>query len=389
VAVLHFMNGQQLAVASDLFPRLRRGQALVAQASRFSCTGTGVGVGEAAALTAYYEFRERRHFTAHIRSTHRTSLADMEDRRFARCLAAALRQTSGAQAEGLDSYPFAVVPGVELTTGRLVEVPLMMTTLRDSGTDNRFMPATDSSGMAVHAVPQQCLSGALLEFLERQCLLAAWLTGACQSYVELRSVPDEVGNGLRENLAALMARGRVYVVDISLNFSACAFLALYEADTPSRIMFASGVSAKLDPVTALNKALVELWQGYCHMDLLTGRMQWEPDRLEKNYLAANGKGTAALFGLRPEFEGNLGQLLGRVPASVDRVIKELSAITDNLAYVVGAEGDAADLLHFGRVVSPDCFLHMDVTKPLNRVNKFAEAYGITYPDEGCRPIPFA
>lgn len=377
-------------------PIARRGLPPIVQAWRGNCVGSAAGDGLNAIYTASNEFEERQYFSSPMHASRRR-LADLRDQQFARSLRIALAQTANfAGFERLESEEFECVPAVEITTGRLIEIPAVLVSLGYHGKTHDIVPLNDSSGSAGHKTPDACYSAALLEFVERQSLIAAWLGKKPERSIIMGEAPGLFSSDAEAAISAMTSRGRIHLVDISTGWPVHCCLAMFEASDDKHVQFAVGVSAKWGAMAAIEKSIYELWQAYYHLELMLNGSMGKRNRLEENYFRGNRTSSVSGFGIKKKKTYNayqerdaLCRWLNEPNDNLAALVKSLGRVSSNIAYFTGAAGRGAGLGYYGTVKSPDFYLHLDVSRSINLINRFAIVCGIPYRTPPRGPIPFA
>jgi hypothetical protein len=375
-------------------PVPRRGLPSLAQMWGGGVTGSACGKGLLAISTALHEFNERRYFSAAPVSGIYKRLNEMHDHRFAASVREALAQTANESGlDRLDCEAFDCTTAVEITTGRMVEVPTLLVSLRNHGKAHDFFPVNDSSGSAGHRLPENCYAAAVLEFVERQGLIAAWLSKRVERPIVIDCAPQCFAAETEMAISVLTSRGRIHLADISMGWPVHSCLAMFEATRGGCVRFAIGVAANLNAKIAIAKSIHELWQAYYHMEMMKTGRQWKKNRLEENYLAGNDAHSITGFGIDLDKRGPGREALiswaNEPSAQLGELVGALGKISDNIAYFTSSIGWENQLLFYGVVKSPDFYLHLDVGRAINLRNRFALQAGIypgaTHPTS----IPFA
>ena len=210
--------------------RLCAGSPVLAQVTRRDVAGTAVGAGAEIVNNAYHEFNERAWFKIGPRAASRCTLRESRDQAFAGALTEMLVQTARpAGLSMIETTNFDMVTAVELTTGRLVDVPIGLIGLGHFGEFHEMVPISDSTGSAGHETPELCLQAALLEFVERQGFLAAWFAASHRSIVTLSERPRLFARDVENAIETMMRCGVVHLCDISMGWPHHAFVAVFEA----------------------------------------------------------------------------------------------------------------------------------------------------------------
>ncbi|RMN69046.1 hypothetical protein ALQ56_200177 [Pseudomonas syringae pv. papulans] len=68
--------------------------------------------------------------------------------------------------------------------------------------------------------------------------------------------------------------------------------------------------------------------------------------------------------------------------------RHLLTITKNIFFYAKSESLNGALVWFVRVFSPDFFIHMDCSSPLNHKNSIAAEFPVVYADRSTHMVPF-
>jgi ribosomal protein S12 methylthiotransferase accessory factor len=163
------------------------------------------------------------------------------------------------------------VRGTWLGTDKPVWVPAVLTYLAMTLLPEHLICQGTSNGLAAGADAESATVRAVLELIERDAMMAAWLTGAKGRFVDL---DDTLDSDLAAIVEALRTQGvtvEVYLLPTSMYGVTAAALAL--GDGKRRPGVTLGLGADRSPRAAIRAALLELAQTASH---LAGLMRERP-----------------------------------------------------------------------------------------------------------------
>lgn len=356
---------------------------------------SGVGATVKSIQGAIGEYFERRHFFNEVSTVSKKTLHEMMPSLSADAFLSALRQTSSASTEQLRNHRFSTVRAFNAFTLEQVEIPAVLVALDNISVchDLDFYPCRDTCGCSCHTGLHQSIQGAVGELMERQSLLLYWLTG--QASYEL--IPDSMTgvNYIDELIANLVSEGELRILDVTLpGAPGYAILTLYGArNEHSTIKYSTGLSYAPDRESALNKSLVELWQSYiCMHNFIIGDYRREDiiDRYQRHFMSCNTYATYAELCQSTQYRKAPLKLSGIRGEKCDTgsLMDFLESITRNLFIYCSGERISDGCLWHTKVLSPDLFLHMDNSGPLNTDNKlYHPGQGIVVREKVMVPFP--
>ena len=348
-------------------------------------SGGAIGRSSQTIRSALCELIERSHFFSLTKGRSLRTLSDGMNRECGAAFQRAFQQTARApQRDCISKHAFEMLPAVNLFNGVETVLPLVTVSLA-TVPDDPFLPYRDSSGCAAHFDPDLALDGALLEFYERQCLVASTLLGRCRSLIAI----DDIGR-LSPVLKGLLAGGTVRLAEIGLHQGTYVILATYEGRQGAAVRYSVGCSASFDPAIAVRKALTEILQGHVFFGyrdymLRTGRV---PPVDDVDIDAENAINTWHTF---PFLTGppNIGleAFLMAPCGSRKDLLMSLQTVGPNLLAYRGATEVEGRVMCFFKVASPDYPLTRRIEHTYNSDNPFFVSLGLT--DSGFRRrIPF-
>jgi len=359
--------------------------------------GTGSGAGCQAICSAIGEYLERCYaYGAVSADGQRQQLADMGETSYTDALAAALGQLcSEAAQDDLGSHRFLANDAVDLIMGKPIRIPTALVSLSRAWIkdDARFIPYTDTCGQAVGPRLEKALSAALYEFLERQALVAAWQLGKSLRRIDGLSTLT-CSTSLAGICRVLESAGDLMLVDLALGElpAHIVFAAFRGRDTTDRVGYSCGLGASSNPSTAIERAVKELYLGY---ELLNNPMNtadvYNTDAhvYLSHFINCNSIETIEFI---PFLQNHTqppisADQYGKLPdTSFSDVIVSFERLGANLPVFIRRHDKCN--VWFVSISSPDFYLHMNVAKPLNFANKYAEHLGINTTMPNRREIPF-
>ncbi|SDI75277.1 thiazole/oxazole-forming peptide maturase, SagD family component [Actinokineospora alba] len=163
------------------------------------------------------------------------------------------------------------VRGTWLGTDRPVWVPAVFTYLAMTLLPEHLICQGTSNGLAAGTDAESATVRAVLELIERDAMMAAWLTGAKGRYVELDDTLDPDLAAIVEALRTQGVTVEVYLLPTSMYGVTAAALAL--GDGKRRPGATLGLGADRSPRAAIRAAVLELAQTASH---LAGLMRERP-----------------------------------------------------------------------------------------------------------------
>jgi hypothetical protein len=354
--------------------------------------GSGVGTPRHAAISGAGELLERRCLFASIAPVARGRLVALSHRSMAESLQRALQQLSDEGPERIESHPFLLSAGHRLgepSTPLLYPTALLTLTSAGLEADRPFVPFIDSSGSCLHRTREQALEGAIDEFIERQLLLALWFE-ARATEIHLDSCGALAARCTTSDLDLLQrltANGTLRLFSVRSPFGRHHVLAAYECHQRG-IHFSVGSAVSATPLTALRKALMELWHGVIYQAAHVDRARpAELDLLKAGFLEGNQAGTAARFPPWRQATDDMsaGDFLQQPTSPLAAVVDRLREWSGNVFVYERSEAGR----QFCRVASTDFYVHFNPGVALNFDNRFADLMGTTDVPAGQRTqIPF-
>ncbi|UVS80176.1 YcaO-like family protein [Actinokineospora sp. UTMC 2448] len=226
------------------------------------------------------------------------------------------------------------VRGTWLDDGRPVWVPAVLAYLRLALLPEHLICQGTSNGLAAGPDAESAAVSAVLELVERDAMLAAWLTGARGRFIDL---DDTLDADLADAVDALTDEGHtveVHLLPTSTYGATAAALALGDGKRLPGI--AIGLGSARDPREAVRQAILELAQSAPHLTmLLRERAHPVPARPED----VRGMLDHAAYYFRPDRVVAFDRLrCGGTTRLGDLPETGAPASADDLAGVLGATG---------------------------------------------------
>lgn len=169
------------------------------------------------------------------------------------------------------------IAGERLENGAEVWVPALFAFLSlDIGRENLISQGT-SNGLAAATGADAAAARAVFELVERDAMMAAWLTGAPGRRIVVDDTLDPALASVLRGIEALGVAVELYVLPTSVCGTAMVCLGLGDGETWPGVTM--GLGADLDPGEAARQAILELGQTgpYLTHMLRSGRLRIPPD----------------------------------------------------------------------------------------------------------------
>lgn len=354
-------------------------------------TGSAAGWGAGAARGAYGEFFERNHFMLNVTVDHVAPLSDC-GQALSESLIQLFDQVKKVKNEPTD-IAWRLAKATNLLSGAAVYYPVSLISLfNDSQKELDFLPHSDSTGCAAHNTKAMATYKGMMEMLERQSMVAAWLLRKPVRTIDpsvILSVPmfEEMGK-------KLLGSGEIKIYDLAHGLPGYGlFITYFSRSSKDKVQYAVGCAFELSCEAALQGALEELWQDYYYLycsDAIAERMKHVPGiSYNHAHMADNTQETRQLipFGEQKEAEiKNYDAVCQLKKYSWDEVLNSLKKISTQV--ICYHYHDVMRDLHVVKVHSPDFFLHMSLEQKNNLVNKYAQSIGIDPDTAVLGRIPF-
>ncbi|UVJ42289.1 YcaO-like family protein [Pseudomonas sp. LS1212] len=363
----------------------------------WSIHGSGIGDGTTAQTTALGEFFERRHFYMEVTADSSSTLSDALCKEESNDFIAAFTQTSteALSENSLVTHAFnmsTVVRTKDFSTCLIPTVCLSLSFFENT-MDNSIYPARDTCGCSFHSSAEQAIFGAIKESLERQFLTRFWITGNCSRIIDNSIGSDWLSHSTERHLfKALCCAGEVTIIDITdENFPGTCLLLVYGcSDQMRNVQYCAGMSYNNSPQSALEKALLELWQTYRFIDrfretsstlkdiddpYLIHFLKCNEFKTYKNIIATN----ESLHSPPPEkHEFNASTLINEIRN------KELNGYLYLRPLKIMGQ-----FFYFCKFTSPNLFMHMNNSSNINLSNRYSKAFSESFiPNRLTTMVPF-
>lgn len=344
--------------------------------------GGAVGQNTKVISSAVAELIERTHFLTLKKGLSRTSLHDAYDESTGQAFSHALGQTAKRRVkDDLHRHQFHMVPAINLFTGAGSVLPLVMVSLARTS-DDAFLPYRDSTGCACHFDPDLALDSALLEFYERQCLVAATLTGRCREVIGSDGLLS-LGDPISELARPFFLNGTLRLAEIGFHEGVYVVLTTYEGRKDSPVRYSVGCAASFDPRRAIAKSLAELQQGYVFFEFWdrldrTNRRNGKNDEEQKQIVADNATNTWRAFSFFDDsYSIQASVFIAQPRGSRQELLNHLSSIGSQLyAYHGSLKIDDRKTMCFFKVASVDFPLTRRIEYAYNADNAFFKSIGL-------------
>jgi len=349
------------------------------------------------------EFIERQYFSSFHTGKISGLLKENTSSNLYQSLLCLLEQTSERTTAYLDSYEFDLSPCLNLFEGRKEYIPSVLFSLGNHK-DAHLVPHRDSCGSSSHLCPDKALNVALLEFVERQCLLASWLFNRCSFLITTDPIQDLQHSDPRIRfIKDLSMVGNIYLADISLGLSGYVVLAVFSSfSSEAHVQFSIGCAAALKPMDAVIKALVEMYQSYVLMmgmhssvdKTLYERERHKHMKLARNFGDRNDTKTVDDFGFfttKGIKAQKLRDYIASPPLEVEDILIGLRSISENLLYYTNSFAYGNHVHIVSKIFNPDFYVIMDNEGKINFTNKYSSFLNIDINamSNKLKPLPFA
>lgn len=342
------------------------------------------------------EFLERRHFFNEVIPDKLLTLSDMVPIEAEDAYSAALMQTAQEKLRpSIRSHQFSCNQVFNLFSHAQVYAPSVFISLSnyDFSEDIGFLPSRDTTGCAAHLRLDAALDGALKELIERQSLLRYWITKQVQQELITMENVKYLKRDVQELIKNLQKSGSLKIYDITIpGFPGYAVISLYGADDSHIVQYCTGLSYSYSAVSAIEKSILELWQSYAFLYYFkVGGYDIEDisDNYQRHFWLSNKQETFILMTKeKPLREVLLTDFLARPEATRHELESHLKTITKNIFCYARSESLKDILIWYVRIFSPDLFIHMDFSSPINQENSISSECPIVYADRISSMVPF-
>jgi hypothetical protein len=356
-----------------------------------SVVGNGSGYGTDAFDSALGEYIERFHFYNEVTIDITAPLTHLNPPALSKKLFELIQQIQQTDVAA-EQHAFDLTEVRNIFTREPAYLPTAMISLAAMDSqDRKFIPFIDSCGQAVHVTKAQAQTAAFKEFLERQALVGAWLSGKARHAIDLQ--PHPFLGKANQILSILQQHGALYAFDLGHHLPAYSVIIFYFAhDKKDIVQYSVGLAADFQAEDALARALNELWQSYIFMYLnadnrehLDQRYQYLNDLLDFNH-----SDTQAVI----PFLQQPGESINVIEYLTAKKYSEadcFQTIGEFFPYIYTYESSNYYMgkeFNFCKILSPDFFLHMGICMPLNLKNAYAKVVSLPPNLSPENPIPF-
>ncbi len=343
-------------------------------------SGIGGGFGPRGVQAAYGEFIERSHFYLSIPADIKDEFRQHNHETFTQSLCHMINQLKETDSDP-STHQFNLTKVKNVFNDEVAYLPTVLFTLAffDSA-DRKFIPFMDSCGAAVHISFEKARDSSLLEFIERQALVASWMTRQYKHKIDadvLLKIPHY--SRLAEQL---LNSGEVHVFDLSVGLPGFVIMVLYFSHSiEDSVQYSIGISAGFSPLEALTKALNELWLDYSFLYTsfaVWGKVEKVPDgkkytirHLEDNNVEKTKK--IMSYDLTAASDMTAEDFLKLPKITTSDALASIRTISDQV--FLYHKNDPRGDYHYTKIISPDFFLHMSVSDKLNIDNLYFKKLG--------------
>jgi hypothetical protein len=337
--------------------------------------GNGSGYGEDAVDSAYGEYIERFHFYNEVTIDITANLQQVNAPSLNEKLFFLMSQTRQINIEP-NTHAFDLTRVENIFTQAPSYLPTVMISLAAADSpDRKFIPFIDSCGQAVHADRERAFLASLKEFIERQALVGAWLSGRATATIDL--MPHPLLLSSNKIISLLQEHGTLYVYDLGNHLPGYSVIIFYFAHSlRDCVQYSVGMAADFLPEAAIARAINELWQSYTFMYLNADN----PEQLDQRYqylnalLNFNSSATRDIIPFIQQSSINLSMsdYLSAKRFSEKECLKKLRIISPDIFAYQTINYFFGKKFFFCKILSADFFLHMGIKMPLNLQNSYAK-----------------
>lgn len=288
----------------------------------------------------------------------------------------------------ISNHIFKLVEVRRLATGERCLFPAVFLSLHSFNgcRDTDFLPIRDTSGSAIHPDRDTAFRSALLEFVERQCTTAMWVSRRCNA---IGPMAERFTSHKKASVTCrqMARRGDLIVYDISFLTGVSVFFGVFRSRAGGDIVnFACGCAAEFSENNALLKAFTEVWQTSLLLPQMQffGTHEYGSDKLKEDFKAANRPGFDLDVMVRPLHLGCEYLRCEREAALAANLLE----ISSNI-YIYEKDIVVSGIrFRFCRIVSPDFFVHMSPGEGNNNDNKWINRF-CRPEDRRIEPLPFS
>ncbi len=349
-------------------------------------TGTGITL----PVKAFSEFFERNHLFTQVPVDRQGKLSSIKPASFANKLKKLCKESSNAE-ESLDEHMFSLTRVYHLNSHEPQDYLYNSISLKGTSKDYPYFRFTDSCACAAHPEKEAALHNSLMEFVERQALLASWSSKTVRYAINpelLRTLTP-----YRQLVDNLLENGHLHIYENGIGLPGHTVIMFYFAkSSDDLVQYSIGSSSGLSLQEALTSALVELYQCYSFLynaECSEGLQDKAGAGYHVKFLQCNHQETREIIPFlkqsAPFTLTSLDELANFPAVSYEDVRNAICEFSSDVYYYHHHE--PALKLHFTKIMSPDYFAHMALQR-VSFDNAFAKSLGIDKEHAYLEPIPF-
>lgn len=353
--------------------------------------GGSTGIGLNLPRKAYGEYFERNHLFTAVPIDEKKPLSRVEPLAFQNKLLTLCSQNPKTS-EVNQEHPFSLTKVHNLFDNKLQDYFYNAISLNGLKEDAPYLGYCDSCACASHPIKQKALYNSMMEFLERQALLGSWLSQTCQYAINPALLKDITPYS--DLTDKLLENGSLHIFANGNQLPGHSVIMFYFAHSEKdMVQYSIGASSGLSLQEALISSLEELYQCYTflyNMECSSGLENKAGSGYHLSFQQCNYRGVKETI---PFFKqpvplqiSTLDELHAVRIFSYQNILTELEELTTDIYYYHFY--DRSLNLHFTKIMSPDFFAHMSLTKTLNFENLYAKKLGITRGNAYLAKIPF-
>ncbi len=353
--------------------------------------GNGSGFHNEAIYSGFGEYIERYHFYNEIdinytATLNKFNLPNVVDK-FIKLIEQVRKTTSS-----IKNHEFDLTITRNIFTDKIAYIPTAVISLAHIDSPDRlFIPFVDSCGQSAHITRGKAFQSAWNEFIERQALIGAWLSGKARFQIKF-----DLADELQENkkvLSSLMLHGELFAFEINNDLPGYSVIIFYFSKSKKdSVLYSVGMASDLCPNRAFQRAVNELWQSYVFMYLNADC----PENLDQRYKYLNDliyfnnhdtRNDIPFF--KDKFEiVKFRDFISMKIIKQKQAMDELQSISSHVYSYEKSSNLFGRKFYFCKITSPDFFLHMGVKMPLNFNNTYSNRLAIDPNIKVKNAIPF-
>lgn len=349
-------------------------------------TGTGVNL----PVKAFSEFYERNHLFTQVRKHREGRLNSVKPVAFREKLIKLCRKPTQEEAD-IDRHEFSLTQVYHLFNDEPQDYFYNAISLRGNKKDQPYLRFTDSCACAAHPVKQEAIYCSLMEFIERQALLASWASKQVRYEINpelLRSL--SVYTTLVDNL---LENGNLHIYENGIGLPGYTIIMFYFAKSrDDLVQYSIGSSSGLTLKEALNSALVELYQCYSFLynaECSDGLEDKAGAGYHLKFQQCNHPEIREVIPFleqqAPKMINTLEELKQYPAVTMKEVLSELKSFSEDFYYY--HHYDPGLKLHYTKILNPDYFPHMSL-QHVSFDHAFAKSLGLNKENAYLEAIPF-